>query len=712
MKISTNNSTVATNNEDAVSYDFNIGDVGTIIEILRNRLYSNPVQTLTQEYLSNARDSHREANKANVPIKVTLPTKLDSCLKIRDFGIGLSKDRVADVFVKYGKSTKRSDNLQTGGFGLGAKSAWAYTDSFVVVSYYNGTCSTYVAHTGKSSNGTFELVSEVETNEPNGVEVQIPIKETDIQRFVSAVYRTTFFWEVRPELHGITDVEIPKEYASPNFKYEKNNLIIATANDFMESLFETKNYSNKSVVLIDKIPYGISKFHYQLENLRKMGNVVHNNNIVFIEVNNGDIEVAASREEVAKDEKNIERLEDVCQKAINNIWEIVREEFDVKFQDLTSYMTVYRDLRNTFTFNSIPKDLIKLEYTYDDVKFEMHGLNCFVKCDKFREISYYHEEEQENRTVIRCTNNEQSVRITEDDKLVIVDCEYGDIIKKRKAKKLLENGVDHVYFVTCDPSDVAKLQKGANALLLSQLKHDNVTYVAKKRAAGVVAIRILGIEHGRNGYRVENMEKKEIDLEFMEGQQDKKYVLVPNVEAEKYDYRNRNFVNMVTCMRNNGYEVIKTNKKDYDKVIDLNNVVEYDDFVKNIEEHLPLSDSQIDAVVFARINQTIHNLLAHAKDIECPKIKELFTLYPVTHNRARDVRVSEDILAKYRHHKTALEKFQKATKLEEEVMERYPLLNTYYSYHNVLKEYVYYINNKYQTVYKDKCQIVYKDQAK
>jgi hypothetical protein len=697
MKIATNNSTVSTNNNNAVSYDFNIGDVSTIIEILRNRLYSNPIQTLTQEYLSNARDSHREANRADKPIRVTLPTKIDSSIKIRDYGVGLSRDRVREVFVNYGISTKRKDNQQTGGFGLGAKSAWAYTDSFVVVSYYNGICSTYVAHTGRSSNGTFELVNEVETNEPNGVEVQIPVKETDIQRFINAVYRTTYFWEVRPELHGITDIEIPNEFANPNFKYHKNNLVIMPASDFLENLFETKYVTHKAFVLIDKIPYGISKFQYSLENLKKLSGVVHPNNLTFIEVNNGDIDVAASREEVANDAGNIAKLETVCEGAITNIWEIVRSEFDVKFENLSSYMNVYGKLKNTFTFNHIPKDLIKLEYSYEDVTFEMHGLNFYVKCDKFTKISYYFEEEQDTRNVIRCKNDEKTVRITEEDKIVIVDCEYSDIIKKRKAKKLISQGADHVYFVSCDPAYSSKLKKCANAFLLSEVNHDKISYVAKKRIEGVIGIRALALEHGRNGYRVETNAKEDISLTTMENNGEN-YILVPNSDEEKYDFRNANFVKMVSYLKNNDWTVIKCNKGDYEKVISLDNVSKYDDVVDDLESFVPVSDEQIETNVFHHMNQSLFNLRAYAEKIECPKIKELFSLYP------KEIRnrkyVEETIIRKYKHYKIAFQRFERTQKIEEDIIAKYPLLEiNYYGRANVLKELVYYINNKFQTEY-------------
>lgn len=40
--------------------EFRIGDPGKIIDILRSKIYSNPIQTLVQEYLCNARDANRE----------------------------------------------------------------------------------------------------------------------------------------------------------------------------------------------------------------------------------------------------------------------------------------------------------------------------------------------------------------------------------------------------------------------------------------------------------------------------------------------------------------------------------------------------------------------------------------------------------------------------------------------------------------------------
>jgi len=81
---------------------FGIGDVTVILNILRSKLYSNPIKAFTQEIMSNARDAHRELGKGNTPIEVKLPTHLDPQFHVRDFGPGISPDRMVNVFIRYG----------------------------------------------------------------------------------------------------------------------------------------------------------------------------------------------------------------------------------------------------------------------------------------------------------------------------------------------------------------------------------------------------------------------------------------------------------------------------------------------------------------------------------------------------------------------------------------------------------------------------------
>jgi DNA topoisomerase VI subunit B len=101
--------------------DFGIKDMGFVLELLRNKIYSNIPLAVCREYVCNARDAHREAGKPERPIEITLPTMLEPTYKVRDFGKSISPENMVDIFIQYGASTKRTTNKLTGGFGIGCK---------------------------------------------------------------------------------------------------------------------------------------------------------------------------------------------------------------------------------------------------------------------------------------------------------------------------------------------------------------------------------------------------------------------------------------------------------------------------------------------------------------------------------------------------------------------------------------------------------------
>ena len=187
MKIAQHSNALETNVE-VKSQDFGIGNASKIIGILRNYLYEHKVRTLVQEYMSNARDAMREA-KSNEKIVVTVPNQMNPVFKVRDFGPGITPQRMSKVFIQYGESTKEGTNAQTGGFGIGAKSAWAYTDSFTIISITSGVKRTYVAHTGVNNQGRLDLVDTVDTDEPTGTEIHVAVKSQDLGQFQNAIWR-------------------------------------------------------------------------------------------------------------------------------------------------------------------------------------------------------------------------------------------------------------------------------------------------------------------------------------------------------------------------------------------------------------------------------------------------------------------------------------------------------------------------------------------
>jgi hypothetical protein len=175
----------------AFSFSEDSQDAALAIDVITNKGYKYKIQTPVQEYICNARDAHREIKQTR-PIEITIPTLFDPTFKVRDFGAGISPAKMTDVFIKFFSSTKRRDNNQTGGFGLGAKSAFAYTDSFGIVSICDGIKYSYTAY--KAGQGMLQPEGEEETQEPDGVTISIAINSKDVEEFKKAVTRATFFW--------------------------------------------------------------------------------------------------------------------------------------------------------------------------------------------------------------------------------------------------------------------------------------------------------------------------------------------------------------------------------------------------------------------------------------------------------------------------------------------------------------------------------------
>jgi hypothetical protein len=299
MRISSSETSLQSNAKGD-SIDFSIGDPSVIIEILRNKLYSDKVTVVVQEYLSNARDSMRQAKNETTKILVTLPTRKNPTLVIRDFGTGLSPEQVRNVFVQFGRSTKRENDQQTGGFGLGAKAAWAYTSAYLIISYFNGQETHYVAHIGDKSTGTLQVVHEGPTKSPNGVEIQIGVNEsaqaTDLVRFHDAYFKTTAFWgDERPELKNPQDAITGSDLWKLWNRAE--NPAIKTKS--VQGIIHDNHFSHYGVfqMVVDGIIYPMPKHDEVTNAVAPYQKMLESRKLnIYLFAGNADVEVSASRE--------------------------------------------------------------------------------------------------------------------------------------------------------------------------------------------------------------------------------------------------------------------------------------------------------------------------------------------------------------------------------------------------------------------------------
>lgn len=355
---------------------FGIKDTGIVIDILRNRLYRHPVRTLVQEYLSNGRDANREAGKDKNPIQVTIPTEDAPTLRIRDFGPGLSKERVEDVFLYYGSSTKRDSNKQTGGFGIGAKSAWAYTDSFVIISHVDGVVTHYLADTGDSKEGELKVISEGKTKEPNGVEIQIGVDENDITSFVVAVERATYFWETRPYF---TNPECLSSF------YTSKAILTGKTYSVVSGINET--YLDKSsclALVIDGIMYELPESFLKNKNIEILNDFTNHGHSVCLAVANGLCEVNASREDITDSQESQNTVANLSKKVLSEIKVVLNSKMS-KVDSVSSFVETYNKIleyancsEEYYTANIVGHDFIAHDDKVSSKTFESFEMTAFT----------------------------------------------------------------------------------------------------------------------------------------------------------------------------------------------------------------------------------------------------------------------------------------------------------------------------------------------
>jgi Histidine kinase-, DNA gyrase B-, and HSP90-like ATPase len=183
---------------------FSIKDQGMIFNILRSKMYSNPILAICREITSNARDAHREVGKPDEPIHIHLPVSLEPEYRVKDFGPGISPDRMVNIFIAYTASTKRDDNTQTGGFGLGAKTPFSYSDTFLVTTVHEGTKYSYACVIDDTQVGKLLLLNKAVSKEPNSTEVAIQVKPQDFSFFNQWTEQACRHWKVKPIIEGGT----------------------------------------------------------------------------------------------------------------------------------------------------------------------------------------------------------------------------------------------------------------------------------------------------------------------------------------------------------------------------------------------------------------------------------------------------------------------------------------------------------------------------
>lgn len=181
-----------------------------VFSFFSDMTYTNKIEAVVRELVSNGIDSNKMAGN-NDPITVTLPTEADPTFRVKDQGLGMSHEFLTTSFMAYTDGTTKSgSNIAIGGFGIGSKSPFAYTDQFTIRSVHEGRVGTYSIFKNDEGVPCCLPLDLSDTDEPNSVEVMVAVEPADFERFTETAQTILTYFDPIPNLIG-ADI-IPADY--------------------------------------------------------------------------------------------------------------------------------------------------------------------------------------------------------------------------------------------------------------------------------------------------------------------------------------------------------------------------------------------------------------------------------------------------------------------------------------------------------------------
>lgn len=179
---------------------FSINADSKAFMILADRVYTNKIKAVIREISCNANDSHVESGNS-APFDVHLPTYLESWFSVRDYGTGISHEQMMTLYSEVFTSTRNKSNDFTGSLGIGRISPYSICDSFTVISFFAGVKSTYSVYKDSSGIPNVALITQEESNEPNGLLVSVTVpasKRIEFELEAANVYQ---YFDMQPNIN-------------------------------------------------------------------------------------------------------------------------------------------------------------------------------------------------------------------------------------------------------------------------------------------------------------------------------------------------------------------------------------------------------------------------------------------------------------------------------------------------------------------------------
>ena len=351
-------------------------NINFITQLLTSNLYSNPFSSFLRETISNAYDSHVEANSDEYILLLierldkysgyySYLSKIKCRVSIRDYGTGLSPERFNEIYRNIGSSTKRDSNDYIGMMGIGRMSCLSCADIANITSYYNGIKYSYLMY--KNDGGiNIDKVGEEQGDFKNGLEVSIEtsVSERDL---MDALVDVSFFDKLHLKIVDWNTISL--EVQNPF-----NSRRIINCKYFCYNTYLKNCYTSLS----PKVKMG--NVLYPLDSPYKNTSPYSYTNALVIDIPMGELDITPSREALQYTTKTNEALDKYGKLAKDSLDKFVCDYLskDWNIKDFIEVMGE-GDYRN---FGGIKVSLGKLDSIYLLIKNVIDGVkqaNVYVE---------------------------------------------------------------------------------------------------------------------------------------------------------------------------------------------------------------------------------------------------------------------------------------------------------------------------------------------
>lgn len=370
---------------------FTIEANSAAFKILTDKLYQYPIRAIVRELSSNAIDANIAAGKEPGNFTIKVPSYSDNTFAIIDSGTGMSYDDIMNVYTSFFSSTKSGSNDQTGMFGLGSKTPFAYTKSFTIESTKDGEKNIFSAFTNDAGTPSVTHIMKV-PSAGNGTKISFSVEDVDIVSFWKEIIYCIPAMPKVPTLVDYSDFE--KFVKSYKITYAEEWADLYTFLEFWNTSFkgsELPSHNMTSSFARVNLEMGNVIYNVKVEDSQLLSMIdVLNINKVMLHADIGKVSITPNREELQYDEKTNEYIHTslanfLLEKAASNLEGTFRAR--LSFYEITNFISHFKDSATLATsatkdlFNKVNAIIAADKEAIEKLRVKAEAINLYGRTD-------------------------------------------------------------------------------------------------------------------------------------------------------------------------------------------------------------------------------------------------------------------------------------------------------------------------------------------